>query len=75
MRTPKNWSRVPLGHPKFGTGCPLEIWLECQIYGLDGAPNLGQGHSPRICICTFTSVMHMRMQGSAPLNLAFLKFG
>ena len=34
MRTPKNWSRVSLGHPKFGTGCPLEIWLGCQIYGL-----------------------------------------
>jgi hypothetical protein len=36
MRTPKNWSRVSLGHPKFGTGCPLEIWLGCQIYGLNG---------------------------------------
>ena len=34
MRTPKNWSRVSLGHPKFGTGRPLEIWLGCQIYGL-----------------------------------------
>ena len=34
MRTPKNWSRVSLGHSKFGTGCPLEIWLGCQIYGL-----------------------------------------
>jgi hypothetical protein len=34
MRTPKNWSRVSFGHPKFGTGCPLEIWLGCQIYGL-----------------------------------------
>jgi hypothetical protein len=38
MRTPKNWSRVSLGHPKFGTGCPLEIWLGCQIYGLIVAP-------------------------------------
>jgi len=34
MRTPKNWSRVSLGHPKFGTRCPLGIWLGCQIYGL-----------------------------------------
>ena len=34
MRTPKNWSRVSLGHPKFGTRCPLKIWLGCQIYGL-----------------------------------------
>jgi hypothetical protein len=34
MRTLKNWSRMSLGHPKFGTGCPLEIWLGCQIYGL-----------------------------------------
>ena len=40
---------------------------------------LGQGHSPCICIririSTFTSAMHMRMQGSAPLNLTFLKYG
>ena len=37
----------------------------------------GQGHSPciRICICTFTSAMHMWMHGSAPLNLTFLKCG
>jgi hypothetical protein len=42
MRTPKNWSRVSLGHPKFGTGCPLEIWLGCQIYGLAET----QGHRP-----------------------------
>ena len=34
MRTAKNWSRVSLGHPKFGIGCPLEIWLGCQIYGM-----------------------------------------
>ena len=34
MRTPKNWSRVSLRHPKYGTGRPLEIWLRCQIYGL-----------------------------------------
>ena len=34
MRTPKNWSRVSLGHPEFGIGCPLEIWIGCQIYGL-----------------------------------------
>ena len=32
--TPKNWSRVSLGHPKFGTKCPLKIWLGCQICGL-----------------------------------------
>ena len=37
----------------------------------------GQGHSPciLICICTFTSAMHMWMHGSAPLNLTFLKCG
>ena len=34
---------------------------------------LGQGHSP--CIRTFTSAMQMRMQGSAPLNMAYLVFG
>ena len=38
MRTPKNWSMVSLGHPKFGTRCPLEIWLGCQIYGLVTTP-------------------------------------
>ena len=31
---------VSLGHPKFGTWCPLKIWLGCQIYGLVLTPLL-----------------------------------
>ena len=55
MRTPKNWSRVSLGHPKFGTRCPLEIWLGCQIYGLLGRKEGCPGQTLWHCILRMSS--------------------